>query len=931
MARRRRYTLRPLLGSALFALLGSALPSCADLPVIDENRCGNGFIEKGEDCDALSGPAAKVCIAPGQVNQCHWQCTTTADCQTDTVSSRFSGWRCGVDGVCRQPEGEFVETGTLAPGNASELLTGDFNGDGRADVLAVTLGGFDIHYFDDQLALAKSLQVPAAPAIPAVGKLTGDLIPDPGAMDPRAKLDVTDDFTFNVGPGLSVMRGTTDQTVDPTSYLTFDISATLDKMMGVPKPKDIRILPVRLASGGGTTEFVYVSLPGIAVIVSSLDPTTTGLVFNIDTDKAIVGDIPTARLKASGACDNFALAYEGDSMISVYSPCPGNENISTVTLPSGLSSPSKPNLIAGRAFLVDVNADGNTDVLVGTLCQDGSCAELDVAYGDGNGGFFDGPDFNTAAPQQASTYLRFSPDLATVKERIGALPLAVGKLNNDGGLDYVDATSVRVSKGGYSPGATASDAFNIVETANGSDWTEAWIGDLNGNSRPDVVAATRDAAGIDFFNGTGSGVFNRFLVPTNGVVEHLTIGDFDGDLLGDIAYDDIVPLGKDNLRHTLSVAFGRPSGAPDLPVKMGVVKDLLQIASCNVAEFAVDATTDLAILAGNPGDPAARWRAGLSQGNAYRQLQVPLVSFSGGNVLVDSRPVASAIGAFDAASSHAGIAVVSDNPVAGNGDSLPASLWWLPAAGDAAVESPKASRNVELPAYFVSSPLFTNLTPIDLDSSGHASLLVAGAAADCSDPNACVAAGALLVTHLDSKAGKFAALDDVHPLEDRWFHLLLRTGDINNDQKQDVVSIQIHLDATYTYFDVWRAVVLLNDGNGKLMLPVQIYPPAGVNAEDAGAPIDLALVNVDGLEDKEIALLVRTDGSTRTEVHLLDWTPKGAIPVTDLHPPKDGHYDRHLSFDAARAIAGGDFDGDGVDDLAIAEAGGVRLLKGVVK
>jgi hypothetical protein len=115
------------------------------------------------------------------------------------------------------------------------------------------------------------------------------------------------------------------------------------------------------------------------------------------------------------------------------------------------------------------------------------------------------------------------------------------------------------------------------------------------------------------------------------------------------------------------------------------------------------------------------------------------------------------------------------------------------------------------------------------------------------------------------------------------------------------------------------------------MLPVQIYPPDGVKAKDAGAPIDLALVNVDGLEDKEIALLVRTDGSTRTEVHLLDWTPKGAIPVTDLHPPKDGHYDRHLSFDAARAIAGGDFDGDGVDDLAIAEAGGVRLLKGVVK
>ena len=114
----------------LFPLLAASLLSCVNLPTIEETRCGNGFIEPGEDCDNFDqttpkdgGAKGAVCNASGTVNQCRFSCEEDSDCKSDPVSGAGSGWRCGVDKICRQPKGDEGGKGTyFTP--ASSLIKG---------------------------------------------------------------------------------------------------------------------------------------------------------------------------------------------------------------------------------------------------------------------------------------------------------------------------------------------------------------------------------------------------------------------------------------------------------------------------------------------------------------------------------------------------------------------------------------------------------------------------------------------------------------------------------------------------------------------------------------------------------------------------------------------------------------------------------------
>ncbi len=221
----------------LLPLLAATLLSCADLPIIEVNRCGNGFIEPGEDCDYFNQTEQKgappkdtaTCNVPGTTNECRWRCDTDAECQkspvvesTDAASTgevaatggpvkAGSGWRCATDHVCRLPRGKgnfFEPARSVVAGSADQLFTGDFDGDRRKDVLAMDQAGFAIHYFSSESSETKSVSIVSAPVAPAIGKLTsGD----------------ADDFTLDVARGLGVMLGGLGETVDPTSYLSLDI------------------------------------------------------------------------------------------------------------------------------------------------------------------------------------------------------------------------------------------------------------------------------------------------------------------------------------------------------------------------------------------------------------------------------------------------------------------------------------------------------------------------------------------------------------------------------------------------------------------------------------------------------------------------------------------------------------------------------------
>ncbi|MBC7018263.1 FG-GAP repeat protein, partial [Salmonella enterica] len=71
------------------------------------------------------------------------------------------GWGCTTKGVCREPSGEFSKALGAVSGGASTLLVGDFDGDGRRDLVGAgprnsrNTSRVRVHYFDDFGGLAQ--------------------------------------------------------------------------------------------------------------------------------------------------------------------------------------------------------------------------------------------------------------------------------------------------------------------------------------------------------------------------------------------------------------------------------------------------------------------------------------------------------------------------------------------------------------------------------------------------------------------------------------------------------------------------------------------------------------------------------------------------------------------------------------------------------
>src|SRR5271165_4763418 len=120
-------------------LLLASLLRCTDFPQLQSGVCGNAVVETGEDCDTYPISPGTYCRPPGSAaGACR------LDCTTGSGHSCPSGWGCGTDGICRQPTGTFREANGPVAANAWRLLTGDFDGDGKADLGCVIDGGIDV-------------------------------------------------------------------------------------------------------------------------------------------------------------------------------------------------------------------------------------------------------------------------------------------------------------------------------------------------------------------------------------------------------------------------------------------------------------------------------------------------------------------------------------------------------------------------------------------------------------------------------------------------------------------------------------------------------------------------------------------------------------------------------------------------------------------
>ena len=151
------------------------------MPVIESGECGNAVIEGRENCDTFAPNPGGICRPKGSVGECHLDCSRVS---TGARGLCPTGWGCDNNGLCRAPTGDFDEDIKLPLAGVESLVSGDFDGDGRSDLItreptdAALRGKPTLHYFDERGALAESRPFPKPVAEPYVGDIDGDHVSD---------------------------------------------------------------------------------------------------------------------------------------------------------------------------------------------------------------------------------------------------------------------------------------------------------------------------------------------------------------------------------------------------------------------------------------------------------------------------------------------------------------------------------------------------------------------------------------------------------------------------------------------------------------------------------------------------------------------------------------------------------------------------------
>jgi hypothetical protein len=919
-----RFRLRPLFLGFVVLLL-----DCASLDKLAPDACGNGVVEpKTEDCDTFPNDpdATKArCGAPTEgAFACHLRCGVSKI----GASVCPEGWGCDTKGICREPSGNFSSALGFVSGGAVHLTVGDFDGDGRKDLVASgprnprSGSSVRVHYFNDTGGLAQVASLPTAVVSPAVFD-----------RDHNGRDAIAFGVPALTKTGLSalgVVSGLADRTFLPVIFP----AATLPDTNAVPVFVFEHAADVKLPSGNDSTIILFAETTDGSAIVS-LDAELGGTAkltrpLPAKPD-AIRGRPVTARLfdlDPGSACGEVVVAMQVAPLgrLVVLSPCaPAPKSAAGIgtrwsVAPSALKSFVLPALadLSRGVLVTDVDGDGHLDVLVDTNDKDGP----QILWG--NGTTLQGPT-------------KWAPAGLTSDPK---MPLAAGDLTNDGKVDYVFPNFVAVQRNGVVSVADAgADAGPVIPVRDGTlieppvelqqltPWSDAAIGRFNADFFADFVTIHSGAPDIEVFAG-GTGGFTPSTVTTDGIVQAIARGDFDGDHIDDLAFTQTASGGTS----TLSIAYGRPNGSLEPPTRIGSVdqqKGLTVLPHgglpADLGLFAVAAplaghsigSTSLTLLTGS-GDrqplallfyvdvlscgrttsPCMMRRPSLE--SVSRQWS-PLSLLAGPIVAEDSSAVVTyAVGTSTPSKGSMdtfGVWIASSDGTVPGGISAPTEQLVLDGLYDAYDDSTRAAK------------LATAIKNIDTLDTGGLSEIIA----------------------ISNKTnGHDAAL------------VVVRPGRVPLNQEQVLTGLQVTPSAQLEAFDIdgdgfrdavglfgappnAQIVAFLNDGKGAFVLPgvPLIIPPPAPGATDDGTPVAFAGIAVHG------SPAVSGASAQNNAIAVVTAT---SVVLATLRPDKHGFDVKSLSsllgkqpLNNATGIAAGDFNGDGVEDIAVAN-GGLRLI-----
>jgi hypothetical protein len=139
-------------------------------------------------------------------------------------------------------------------------------------------------------------------------------------------------------------------------------------------------------------------------------------------------------------------------------------------------------------------------------------------------------------------------------------------------------------------------------------WASAVVADFNRDGLVDVMGTPLDTRELSYWLGIGKGSFNTFAIATQGIpaptrgpegaMSALAVGDFDGDLAQDLAFAETE--GGTVQQDNLTVLFGEPLGVPSELRQVGRVDRVKELGAGALFPGA-DTLTDLVLLAEDDG------------------------------------------------------------------------------------------------------------------------------------------------------------------------------------------------------------------------------------------------------------------------------------------------------------------------------------------
>jgi hypothetical protein len=498
--------------------------------------------------------------------------------------------RCGLDGLCRGHSSTFAPAAVQLSRGADELVRGDLDGDRRLDV---------IRLLDEELAVLfgaprgeppvvrrqvfEPLFLPAAVARTPQAPSSGEC--GAGGAAPTDPVVQRSDLIVP-RMGMVSLQANDDRELMPESLPAFRVPAGLLDLGVLPLGSAVEQQVVRLAfhtTVGDLSSLVIVDAANFVPMTwtrgSPSELSAPALIAQFDE-------------RDQSPCDDIVLAYTDKSQVEFFNPCrlvgdtivPNTCSLTPPSCPADLPRILRVERAVRRGpFAVDLNDDGHLDLVVQVTAPDdvdcgyGECFESRIAYGVGNGTFHSDVNTLPTSPDEGDNY--FAPLPGLVLD--GAPILALGSIRGAAadGTRYIDVVTPRDIR-------LNSELYTVEDLAavnRGEPWSEALIADFNGNGLVDVFVVKPGAATAVFYNGTGAATLTPYTVPTGSPMTQLRLGDFDGDTLPDVL-GIRVDVGRqcterDKPLHEISVLFGAPFRPPEPPVSLGQTEHELRLVA----------------------------------------------------------------------------------------------------------------------------------------------------------------------------------------------------------------------------------------------------------------------------------------------------------------------------------------------------------------